>query len=501
MAKRSFSPRHFMEKSIEVMRLSVAESRIDGKACPRVGAVLVDIGDEAPSKSRVEFAYRGELREGDHAEFTLLERKNRDRKLDDCVLFATLEPCAKGSRKHPKMSCAERIVSARIKQVWVGIEDPDPTVDRKGIKYLQDHGVAVHMFDRDLQEIIREENKEFISQAVQRAATAAEAEPRDIALSPWESALANSRIEDFSSKALELYRSQARIADEINSMEFNRRLVLQGLLQFVNDRFVPTAFGMLLFGAEPRIAMPQAGLLATVQYSDGTEEVHDFDGPQVLVPDELLRWLEGKLRNVIDRSQATRQRKNDSLFELVREGTVNALVHRDYSVAEAKIQFVVSANKIEIRSPGEPVSPITLEQMKSFDAPLLSRNPLLHYVFAKLEMAEERGLGLKSMREHASNADLPLPRYSWVAPYLILTLFPDRAATTMTLPSQVLEKLSENERSGWQWLTTRGRAKSADYARANSIDARTARRHMSRFVELGLARSVGSGPSTEYEVV
>ena len=53
------------------------------------------------------------------------------------------------------MSCAERIVLARIKEVWVGIEDPDPTVDRKGIKYLQDCGVTVHMFDRDLQETIR----------------------------------------------------------------------------------------------------------------------------------------------------------------------------------------------------------------------------------------------------------------------------------------------------------------------------------------------------------
>lgn len=29
------------------------------------------------------------------------------------------------------MGCAERIVNARIKEVWIGIEDPDPTVDRK----------------------------------------------------------------------------------------------------------------------------------------------------------------------------------------------------------------------------------------------------------------------------------------------------------------------------------------------------------------------------------
>jgi ATP-dependent DNA helicase RecG len=48
------------------------------------------------------------------------------------------------------MCCAERIVIARIKGVWIGVEDPDPKVNRKGIKFFQDHGVSVHMFDRDL---------------------------------------------------------------------------------------------------------------------------------------------------------------------------------------------------------------------------------------------------------------------------------------------------------------------------------------------------------------
>ena len=147
MAK--LDPRKLMEQAIEVMRQSVSEPRADGKASPLVGAVLWK------PDGTVETACRGELRDGDHAEYALLERKNRDKKLDGAVLFATLEPCAPGSRRHPKLGCAERIVLARIKEVWIGIEDPDPTVDRKGIKYLQDSGVTVHMFDRDLQEEIQ----------------------------------------------------------------------------------------------------------------------------------------------------------------------------------------------------------------------------------------------------------------------------------------------------------------------------------------------------------
>ncbi|HED03184.1 MAG TPA: hypothetical protein ENI60_00195, partial [Candidatus Fraserbacteria bacterium] len=165
MADRTkFNSRNLMELAIEVMRQSIPEPHTDGKVDPKVGAVLYK------PDGTIETACRGELRYGDHAEFTLLERKNHGDKLDGSVLFATLEPCAKGARKHPKLSCAERIYLARIKEVWVGIQDPDPTVARKGIGYLIRQGVTVDMFDRDLQEIIEQENNKFLEQATERAA-------------------------------------------------------------------------------------------------------------------------------------------------------------------------------------------------------------------------------------------------------------------------------------------------------------------------------------------
>ena len=143
---------------------------------------------------------------GDHAEFTLLERKHRSHKLDKAVVFSTLEPCAPGARKHPKLSCAERIVLARIKEVRVGIEDPDPTVDRKDIKYLQDNGVKVHLFDRDLQERIREVNREFIVQAEERAAAVRSGSAKPATLSEFEGAQRGAALTDLDAKALEEYR-------------------------------------------------------------------------------------------------------------------------------------------------------------------------------------------------------------------------------------------------------------------------------------------------------
>lgn len=494
MAK--LDPRKLMKQAIEVMRQSVAEPRTDGKASPLVGVVLWK------PDGTVESASRGELRDGDHAEYTLLERKNRHCKLDGAALFATLEPCAPGSRRHPKLSCAERIVLARIKEVWIGVEDPDPTVDRKGIKYLQDSGVRVHMFDRDLQEEIRKANKAFIEQALERAAAAREEKkPKSITLSPLENAFATAEMKDFSTEAMEQYRTIAGIGDKIGSPAFNRRLLQQGLLKQENGLSTPTGFGLLLFGREPRTVMPQAGLLGTIHFADGTEEPKDFDGPQVLAPEQALQWLRDKLPNPIERSAARRRQANEALFELVREGVVNALVHRDYAIKGAKCQLVVTPDTITVKSPGRPVEPITLEQMQSFNAPMLSRNPVLHYVFARMELAEERGLGLKSMKTRAEAAGLPLPKYAWEAPYLELTLFRTQDGAIRALDQAVLRELTSEERKGWSFLTGRTTATQREYAQHMGVTARTAQRHLTHFVDLGMLRRRGQGPATKYEIV
>ncbi len=485
-----------MELAVNVMRQSVSEPRKDDKASPLVGAALFK------PDGAIETACRGELRHGDHAEFTLLERKNRGNKLDGSVLFATLEPCAPDSHHPPKMSCTERIVLSRIKEVWVGIEDPDPKVDRKGIKFLQDAGVRVHMFDRDLQEVIRKANKNFLKQALQRAKAVRGAKQlKGTALSSLENALVVSTIKDFSGEALKRYRSQAKITTRIGSQAFNRHLLRQGLLKEEKGRLIPTGFGFLLFGKKPRAILHQAGLLATIHYPNGKDELLDFDEPLILIPDLVEKWLGDKLPNVIDRSHMQRQTQPALPSEMVREAVINALIHRDYDIKGAKCQLVVTENSITIKSPGAPPPPITIEQLKSFNAPMLSRNPGLHYVFSHMGLAEERGLGVKTLKSDAEEEGLPLPRYSFEAPYLALTLYRNSEAPSRALNQEVLDSINKAERKGWQWLTTKGKAKSSQYAVAMDIDNRTARRHLNGFVELGMAKKTGSGPATEYEVL
>lgn len=491
----NFDPRPLMEQAIEVMRKSRHEQRSDGKASPRVGALLWH------PDGVVQTACRGDLRDGDHAEYTILERMNRDKRLEGCKLFATLEPCAPGARSNTKLSCAERIVLARIQEVWVGIEDPDPKVDRKGIKFLQDSGVTVHMFDRDLQEQIQSENKEFLSQAEERARAAEDEPAKPVVLSSLENPLSQVSLSVLSPPALERLRSASHVQAKVGSDEFNQRLIQQGLAARHGEQIVPTGFGLLLLGKEPRATMPQAGLLATIEYPDGKQEVKDFDGPLVSIPEDAEKWLGDKLPNVVDRGSMQRKSIPPLPFEMIREALVNALIHRDYDIRQAKCQLIVTADTVTIRSPGRPVPPITLEQLQAFNAPMLSRNPELHYVFSRLDLAEERGLGLRSLKEQATTHALPLPAFRFNDPYLDLVIYRSPAAAVHALSEDIAAKLNSDERAAWTYLSTREVVSARDLIGHLAIDERKAQRILKNLTDLRLVRRTGKGPATRYEVV
>jgi len=494
MAKKpTFEPRKLMEKAVEVMKASVREHRADDTITPKVGAVLWK------PDGTVETASRGELREGDHAEYTLIERKNGHENLGDCVLFATLEPCGPDSRNPPKIGCARRITNARIKKIYYGCQDPHPKVAGEGLRYLKQMGVEVIPFHRDLQEVIEAENAEFFDQARRKAEEAEEEpalEPLSFDQNPPKVSLA-----DLAAKALSYYRSFLFKKGTGGDSEFHRRLFHQGLLvKTENGTLAPTRFAHLLFGKHPRDILPQAGILATIHGKEG-EDPEDFDGPMVLGPDQVISWLRGKLPDPIDRSEAQRKRINDAFYQLIREGIANALVHRDYAIEGSKIQLVVEGDTVTIRSPGAPVEPITVEQLQSFSAPMVSRNPRLHAVFSTMELAEERGLGLRSMRAKATDAGLPLPKFHFNAPYLDLTLYRTAEAATKALPRETLANLSKSERRGWEWVLSKQTVTSSEYESAMVVSNRTALNHLKKFTELGLAKRLGSGPSTEYQVV
>ena len=311
---KDIDSRKHMELAVEVMRYSIQESRND-KTSPSVGAVLIK-----PDGS-INTASRGELREGDHAEFTVIERKNRDVDLSGSVLFATLEPCAPGARNAPKLSCSERIVNARISDVWIGIEDPDPTVNHEGINYLIEHGVKVHSFDKDLQKIIENENKEFLKGAKKRALDTKK--PKEKVKSILDQSATHTDLDNLSKKALNIYLKETNSNYNIESEGFYSELKQLELLEKDNNNYIPTGNAILLFGEKPRLKFQQSSVKAKVDYGDGNIDVQSFDDAIILIPDQIENWLKKVLPESFDRSKFTREKVSSYPIAVIREAIIN----------------------------------------------------------------------------------------------------------------------------------------------------------------------------------
>jgi len=73
------------------------------------------------------------------------------------ILYVNLEPCCHQGRTPP---CVEKIISSKIKRVFISIKDPDIRVSGKGIQMLKDAGIDVHLGLCERESLIL--NKQFI---------------------------------------------------------------------------------------------------------------------------------------------------------------------------------------------------------------------------------------------------------------------------------------------------------------------------------------------------
>ena len=128
----------------------------DSDLRPKVGAALALHG------ALLDTAYRGELGAGEHAEYTLLQRKLIDYDLRGSTLYTTLEPCT--TRNHPKRPCATWVIDRGIVRVVIGMLDPNPVVYERGVSMLRAAGILVDFFPAERRRQLLEMNRPFVGQ-------------------------------------------------------------------------------------------------------------------------------------------------------------------------------------------------------------------------------------------------------------------------------------------------------------------------------------------------
>lgn len=472
----------YMKMAINEMKLSVSESRSDKKAVPKVGAVLVWPDGET---NTVTCAHRGELRNGDHAEYTLIDRKLRDKDLTGAVLFATLEPCAPGSRQPPKCSCSERIVNARISKVFFGIEDPDPTVAGKGIKYLRDNGVEIDIFTKEYQDIIKEENSTFLKQASERA------QLEKNRVKEAEKTISAS-LDDLSDEALGVYGRHLGLTKQ-GVLE---HLISIELIDIKKDgSYSPKKECLILFGKKPSAKCKGAYIaIKRKGKSSAGDAIKAFYGPMLLAVDEIGTWYKETIPNQSFDETMSRGMDQQPRFYIFREAVVNAIMHRDYSIEGSCITIIVSEDTIEIKSPGYPPSPVNIDQLNAFNAPYLSRNPLISYVFREMSFSENVGHGLDLMREMHS-IGLPNPHYSYDGVYLTLSIPLSKESLTTMFPQ--LKELSPEELSIVEFIRENKMVTKAMVASKLHISEKTAQRRLSSLLDKGFISGNGEAKTSK----
>ncbi|MDF2448076.1 MAG: putative transcriptional regulator with domain [Bacteroidota bacterium] len=486
-----FDPKKYMKLAVDVMRKSIAEKRTDGKVNPKVGAVLVF------PDGTYETAHRGEVREGNHAEYVLIERKCISKDLKDAVLFSTLEPCVK--RSPPKRGCCTHVTSARIKTIYVGIEDPDPTVAGEGIRYMEEKGVKVIMFDREFQKQIEQVNAAFLKQATHRAKVA----KTETKVSEFKKSIPRADISQFSQEALSKFIEEAKLKYKPKDKAFQSFLADIGVMHFDEKANIyrPTGMGILLFGENPRAKFKQAALMAHVDYGDYKIEPATFDQPLVLIPDLVEEWLKKVLPLSKDTSGFKRKDIPDFPIDVLREVIINAIVHRDYSIEGAKSALEIDNDKIIVKSPGAPMPSISLDQLNTFQAPSVSRNPIITYVFGLMDYVEEKGFGMKALRSLNDKFKLPLPEYEMKNPFLTLTFPRTLEAVKRVSHHTAIKELNNDELAGYEWVKSKGEATKKGYAKHFGYEERKASRHLSKMRTLKLLGDNGeklNSPNFKY---
>ena len=140
----SETDRHFMGLALREARKGLGRTSPN----PCVGAVVVKGG---------QVIGKGYHRKAGtpHAEIHALAAAGAESR--GATLYVTLEPCSHTGRTPP---CCEAVARAGIARVVVGMEDPNPLVQGRGIRFLLDHGIAVTAGILDSR--CREINRPFI---------------------------------------------------------------------------------------------------------------------------------------------------------------------------------------------------------------------------------------------------------------------------------------------------------------------------------------------------
>lgn len=193
----------------------------------------------------------------------------------------------------------------------------------------------------------------------------------------------------------------------------------------------PTVAGLLAFGRAPRRHLPSAYIEAAVYRgtnltSDDLVHSERIEGRVDAQVDDATAFVERFLLRPA-RKNAGREDYPQYDLDVIHEAIVNAVAHRDYSIAGSKIRLFLFADRLELYSPGALPNTLTIETMPFR---VFTRNQLLVSFLSRMKsrrtgraFLESRGEGVRRILEASEGHSGRLPVYELFGEELRLTIW------------------------------------------------------------------------------
>ena len=155
------------EKSVKVLDCLKENDTVKKGKHPYVSCVILDEFGNILQDEQGELITLTDPKTKKHAEAKAIERLllSKDNLYEKAhTLLTTLEPCSyRNIANHPEeIACAKMIIYAGIKQVLVGIVDPELSIRGHGLNMLASGEIYFSMFPSSFYNDIRKKNKKYL---------------------------------------------------------------------------------------------------------------------------------------------------------------------------------------------------------------------------------------------------------------------------------------------------------------------------------------------------
>ncbi len=266
-----------------------------------------------------------------------------------------------------------------------------------------------------------------------------------------------------------------------------------------------TVQGLLLFGRQPELFLPQCGL-AFVKFagsdrrgdsgSIGYGRREDITGPLARIIERtwMVIWEEMAKKAVV--RGLVREEETEYPAISVREALVNAVAHRDYRISGRRIEVLMFTDRLEITSPGSLPGYITIQNIVEEH---YSRNPRIVNGLMQWGYIEELGLGVDKMIEAMVAAGHPPPEFRAAPHAFTVVLRKGHEVGQATTMPQWEGTMNERQMQALQYVQENGRITNREYRQlCPHVTAETLRLDLVDLVNRGLLLKIGEKRGTYY---